>query len=262
MNLDFFRKDFRDLQGEIPVGSVDFIYVDPPFNTGKAQMSSYGISYQDNIPNMDRFLEQIVIFANAKLKDTGSVMIHLDWRSIYMAKKHLDSWFGPENFINEIIWSFDMGGKPKRFWPRKHNTILWYVKDNTNYTFNYDAIDIIPKSGQANRDVYFKGKTGKIPTSVWEIGNIPGASKERNGYPTQKPIKLLTRILNVHTNPGDTVLDFFAGSGTTGEVALVLGRNCILADKSEYSQKIIEGRLKYLQGKHTLNYYSGTSGTS
>lgn len=136
-----------------------------------------------------------------------------------------------------------MGGKPKSFWPRKHNTLLWYVKNPDKYVFNYESIDKVPRKNFSPRTDYFKYIEGKIPTSVWEVPNIPGASKERVRYPTQKPIKLIARIINVHTNPGDLILDFFAGSGTTGEVCVSLGRDCILIDKNPESLEALKSRV-------------------
>lgn len=156
----------------------------------------------------------------------------------------MDSIFGRDSFINELVWSYDYGGKPKNRWPAKHDNILWYAKDPEKYTFNYDAIDRIPYMAP---DLVGpeKAALGKIPTDVWWMTIVPTNSKEKTGYPTQKPLKLLNRIVRVHSNPGDTVLDFFAGSGTTGVAAALAQRNFILMDSSEDAVKIMADRLSF-----------------
>jgi site-specific DNA-methyltransferase (adenine-specific) len=147
--------------------------------------------------------------------------------------------------MNEIIWAYDYGGRSKRYWPRKHDNILWYVKDSDNYTFNYEEIDRIPYMAP---DLVGpeKAAIGKTPTGVWWMTIVPTNSKEKTGYPTQKPLKLLERIIKVHSNPGDWVLDFFAGSGTTGEAAAKHGRKFVLVDNKEEAVNIMKNRLSHL----------------
>ena len=144
------------------------------------------------------------------LSDDGSLFIHLDWRECHYVKVWTDEIFGRDNFMNEIIWSFDFGGRSKRKWSCKHNNIFWYVKDNKNYTFNYDKMDRLPymSSTMVGKE---KLSIGKTPTTVWWSTIVPTKGKEKVGYPTQKPLKILERIIKVHSNPGDLTIDMFAG---------------------------------------------------
>lgn len=154
----------------------------------------------------------------------------------------LDQIFGRECFKNEIIWAYDYGARQKNKWPTKHDSILWYAKDPENYTFNYDAIDRIPymAPGLVGKE---KAEAGKTPTDVWWNTIVPTMGKERTGYPTQKPIKILERIVRVHSNEDDLILDFFAGSGTTGEAAAKNGRDCILIDNNPQAMEVLASRL-------------------
>jgi site-specific DNA-methyltransferase (adenine-specific) len=156
----------------------------------------------------------------------------------------LDEIFGRASFLNEIIWAYDYGGKPRNRWPAKHDTIFWYAKDPAHYTFNFEAIDRVPYMAP---DLVGpeKAARGKIPTDVWWMTIVPTNSKEKTGYPTQKPIKLLNRIVAVHSRPGDTVLDFFAGSGTTGEAAARTQRRFILIDSSRDAVALMAKRLDF-----------------
>ena len=143
---------------------------------------------------------------------------------------------------DEIIWAYDYGARSKRKWPAKHDTIFWYAKDPSAYTFNFDEMDRIPYMapglvGEA------KAARGKTPTDVWWHTIVSPTGKEKTGYPTQKPLGVLERIVKVHSNPGDTVLDFFAGSGTTGEAAARNGRNYILVDSSPEAARVMADRL-------------------
>ncbi len=135
----------------------------------------------------------------------------------------LDQIFGRESFLNEIIWAYDYGARTKKKWPAKHDNILWYAKDPQHYTFNYDAIERIPymAPGLVGPE---KAARGKLPTDTWWHTIVPTNGNEKTGYPTQKPLGILRRIITASSNPGDTVLDFFAGSGTTGAACLELGR--------------------------------------
>ena len=143
--------------------------------------------------------------------------------------------------MNELIWSYDFGGRGKNKWPCKHDTIYWYAKDPQNYTFNYDDIDRIPYMAP---DLVTKEKAarGKTPTDVWWNTIVPTNGKEKTGYPTQKPLAILERIVKVHSNRGDWVFDFFAGSGTTGEAAIKHGRKALLCDKNPEAIRVMEQR--------------------
>lgn len=237
--------DNLDLLEDIQDGCVDLIYIDPPFNTGKVQEGKAGC-YPDHFSSTKayiNFLMPRIEQAFYILRDTGSLFVHVDQHmSHYVKACVLDPVFGEQNFRNEIIWAYDYGGRSKRTWPAKHDTIFWYSK-SAEYTFNYDAIDRIPymAPGLVGPE---KAAKGKVPTDVWWQTIVPTQGKERTGYPTQKPLKLLERIVKVHSNPGDLLLDFFAGSGTFGEAALLHGRRAYLIDKNPEAIQVMIERLK------------------
>lgn len=241
---------------QLPSGSVHLIYIDPPFNTGKLQrrvqlrvtQSAQGDrrgfagrlyktitlgtkTFADAFDDYLSFLEPRLVEAYRVLAPTGTLYIHLDYREVHYVKVLLDIIFGRHKFLNEIIWAYDYGGRPRRKWPPKHDNILVYVKDLKAYTFNRDAVDRLPYLAPSLVGAE-KAARGKVPTDTWWITIVPTASKEKTGYPTQKPLALLKRIILASSNPGDIVLDFFAGSGTTGEAAYRLGRRFILIDSN------------------------------
>ena len=247
--------------------SIALIYIDPPFNTGKAQTrvalrterdaagdrtgfqgrryrtTTVGATgYADSFDDYLAFLEPRLVEAHRVLAATGSLFFHIDYREAHYCKVLLDGIFGRESFINEIIWAYDYGGRPKRRWPAKHDTILWYAKDPADYTFNFDEIDRIPYMAPALVGAE-KAAKGKTPTDVWWHTIVPTNSKEKTGYATQKPLGLLERIVKVHSSPGDMLLDFFAGSGTFGEAATRHGRPCLLVDNNPEAVEIMERRL-------------------
>jgi site-specific DNA-methyltransferase (adenine-specific) len=253
----------------LPDGAFRLIYIDPPFNTGKAQQRvrmrvvaseqgerigfgdrRYHVqlydspAYQDAYEDYLGFLEPRLREAYRLLTPDGSLFVHLDYREAHYVKVLLDTIFGREGFMNEIIWAYDYGGRSKRRWPAKHDTIFWYAKDPERYVFNYDAIDRIPYMAPGLVGVE-KAQQGKTPTDVWWLTIVPTNSKEKTGYPTQKPLKLLERIVRVHSAVGDWVLDFFAGSGTTGEAAARLGRRFVLIDNHPDAIRIMAQRLAF-----------------
>ncbi|MEI9977929.1 MAG: site-specific DNA-methyltransferase [Edaphobacter sp.] len=251
--------------------SVELIYVDPPFNTGKRQArkqiktirdeagdrtgfggrryrthiidnpaaSGYGDTFDDFLG----FLRPRMVEAHRILAPTGSLFFHIDYREVHYCKIMLDDIFGRVCFQNEIIWAYDYGARATKRWPAKHDNILWYTKNPTRYTFNLDASDRIPymAPGLVGAE---KAARGKTPTDVWWHTIVSPTGKEKTGYATQKPLGILERIVRVHSNPGETVLDFFAGSGTTGEAAAKHNRNFILIDESKAALQIMEKRLK------------------
>ena len=249
--------------------SVDLIYIDPPFNTGKKRRldslkttrddihgNRIGFGdklyratrvssreFEDSFTDYMDFLCPRLLEAYRILTPTGSLFLHIDYREVHHCRILLDWIFGSECFMNEIIWHWDYGAKSKKRWSCKHNNILYYVKDPKNYTFNYDVIDRIPymAPGLVGKK---KAERGKIPTDSWFITIVPTHSKERTGYPTQKPLKLLERIVKVHSNPGETILDFFAGTGTAGEAAALLNRRFLLVDDNVEAYNIMIKRLK------------------
>jgi site-specific DNA-methyltransferase (adenine-specific) len=251
----------------IPDSSVQLIYIDPPFNTGREQqrskvttkrsdkgdrigfkgqryetVKSTILSYDDQFLNYWEFLEPRLEEAFRILNLTGTLYLHLDYREAHYAKVLLDSLFGPDCFLNEIIWSYDYGGKSKKRWPSKHDTILVYVKDPASYYFDSESVDREPymAPGLVTPE---KVERGKLPTDVWWHTIVSPTGKEKTGYPTQKPVGILRRIIQASSKPGDTVLDFFAGSGTTGFVAYELGRRFILIDQNPESIEVIKSRL-------------------
>ena len=250
--------------------TVDLVYIDPPFNTGKARThtqiratrddegdragfqgrryrtEAVGTrSYPDAFEDFQGFLSPRLKEIHRVLASTGSFFLHLDYRESHYCKVALDGIFGRESFINEIIWAYDYGGRPKNRWPAKHDTILWYAKNPRRYTFNYDAIDRIPYMAP-NLVGAEKAERGKTPTDVWWHTIVPTNGKERTGYPTQKPLGVLKRLLRVHTSAGDLVVDCFAGSGTTGEAAARLGRRFVIGDTSEDALAIMQARLAFV----------------
>lgn len=221
--------------------SIDLIYIDPPYNTGREQRRGK-LKYDDSFDDLPKYLNLRLLRARKLLKKTGSIFIHLDQREVHYVKVLCDTIFGRDNFQNEIIWAYDYGGRSKSKWPCKHDTILWYTR-SSNYTWNYDAIDRIPymAPGLAGRE---KATLGKTPTDVWWNTIVHTNGKEKTGYPTQKPLAILERIVKVHSNKGDVCLDFFAGSGSFGEAALKHKRKVILIDKNPQALKVMRKRLK------------------
>ncbi len=237
----------------MPAESIDLIYVDPPFNTRVRQIrnrfhtengvkivdASYG--YDDRHDDFIGFLRPSMEEAYRILKKDGSFFFHLDYREIHYCKVMLDTIFGRSSFINEIIWSYDYGARSKSKWSAKHDNILWYAKNPKKYTFNYDDMDRIPYMAP---DLVGpeKAARGKTPTDVWWHTIVSPNSKEKTGYATQKPLGIIRRIVKIHSRPGDTLLDFFAGSGTLGEAAAMLGRNCILVDDNPEAIAVMKKR--------------------
>jgi site-specific DNA-methyltransferase (adenine-specific) len=247
--------------------SVQLIYIDPPFNTGRTQtrgtttttrnedsnrvgfkgqrydiVKETVLSYDDEFEDFWSFLEPRLEEAWRLLNETGTLYLHLDYREAHYAKVLLDALFGRECFLNEIIWAYDYGGKSKNKWPSKHDTILVYVKNPAKYYFNSTEVDREPymAPGLVTPE---KVELGKLPTDVWWHTIVSPTGKEKTGYPTQKPKGILRRVIQASSHPGDLVLDFFAGSGTTGAVAAELGRKFILIDQNPESIEVITSRL-------------------
>jgi site-specific DNA-methyltransferase (adenine-specific) len=182
----------------------------------------------------------------------GTLYFHIDYREAHYCKVLLDHIFGRECFINELIWAYDYGGRPKNRWPPKHDTILVYARDVDRYFFDQNAVERIPymAPGLVTAE---KAERGKVPTDVWWHTIVPTNGKEKTGYPNQKPEGVLRRILQASSAPGAWVLDFFAGSGTTGAVARQLGRRCVLVDDNPEALTIMQRRL----GTRGVCYLSG-----
>jgi len=199
------------------------------------------LGYDDVFDDYWGFLEPRLAEAWRLLAPDGTLYLHLDYREAHYAKVLLDALFGRECFINELIWAYDYGGKSKRRWPTKHDTILMYVKDPKAYWFDSEAVDREPymAPGLVTPE---KAERGKLPTDVWWHTIVSPTGKEKTGYPTQKPAGLLRRMLQASSRPGDWVLDFFAGSGTTGAVAAALGRRFLLIDENTEAIRVMRSR--------------------
>ena len=233
--------DSLDLLRHTSDDSVDLVYIDPPFNTGSERRRG-DLFYCDTFGDYETFLRARLIECYRTMKSSGSIFFHIDCRNSPLCRILLDQIFGEKSFMNEIIWSYDYGGRTKKRWPAKHDNILWYAKNPNDYTFNYDEIDRVPYLAPSLVGSE-KAARGKTPTDVWFMTIVPTMGRENTGYPTQKPLKLLERIVKVHSNPGDVLMDFFAGSGSFGEAAAKHGRSFILADSNRQAYSIMESRL-------------------
>ena len=251
--------------------SVALIYIDPPFNTGKIQSRKrikttvvagaakgdrvgFGgrryttevvgdSGYADSFADYLGFLRPRLVEAHRILTANGSLFFHIDWRESAHCRLLLEEIFGgAQHCINEIIWAYDFGARSKTRWPAKHDNIYWFAKNPDDYIFNYDHIDRIPYMAPSLVG-HKKAAHGKTPTDTWWQTIVHTCGTEKTGYPTQKPLPILERIVRVHSNPGDTVLDFFAGSGTTGEAASRNNRRFILIDENPEAIRVIEQRL-------------------
>lgn len=267
--LDIHFGDNLDVIRAFSDASFDLIYIDPPFNTGKAQVRTQiqtvrdeggdrtGFkgqryrtvrlgtrAYSDSYADYMAFLEPRLTEAYRLLSPTGSFFFHIDYREVHYCKVLLDSIFGRESFLNEIIWAYDYGARATKRWSPKHDNILWYAKDPENYTYRFDDIDRIPymAPGLVGAE---KAERGKTPTDTWWNTIVSPNGKEKTGYPTQKPLAILNRIIMVHSNPGDRVLDFFSGSGTVGESAVRLGRSAVLVDSNPEAITVMANRLAW-----------------
>jgi len=263
---------------DFPSESVDLIYIDPPFNTRKVQgrtqiktvRSESGDrvgfqgeryetikigtkSYSDLFDDFLGFLEPRLKEAYRILIPNGSIYFHIDYREVHYCKILLDTIFGRECFLNEIIWAYDYGARSKNKWPAKHDNILLYVKNPDDYIFNYDDIERIPymAPGLVGPE---KAERGKTPTDTWWHTIVPTNGKEKTGYPTQKPLGILKRIVQASSPQNGLVLDFFAGSGTTGAACLELGRNFILVDKNQEAMEVMARRFDGVSNIDWVNF--------
>lgn len=254
--------------------SFQLVYLDPPFNTGRSQtrlsrrstpsetgrvgfqgkryeqLVTQVLSYDDEFGDYWAFLEPRLREAWRLLHPTGTLYLHLDYREAHYAKVLLDALFGRECFLNEIIWAYDYGARSRSRWPAKHDTILVYVKDPERYHFDSQAVDREPymAPGLVTPE---KAERGKLPTDVWWHTIVSPTGREKTGYPTQKPEGILRRIITASSRPGDWVLDFFAGSGTTGAVAHQLGRQFVLIDQNPEAIAVIEKRMQALGANYS-----------
>jgi site-specific DNA-methyltransferase (adenine-specific) len=275
--------DNIDVLRSLPSSSVQLIYIDPPLNTGKTRVrkqlktrrSEQGdrigfqghqykseimseMSYEDHYEDYLSFLEPRLREAHRVLAPNGSLYFHIDYREVHYCKILLDEIFGRECFLNEIIWAYDYGGRPKNRWPPKHDNILFYAKEPGKHIFNVDEIERIPYMAPSLVGAE-KAALGKLPTDVWWHTIVPTNSYEKTGYPTQKPLGILRRIIQASSRPGDLVLDFFAGSGTTGVAAFELNRRFILVDNNPQSIEVMKKRLASIPGVEWVDCSTASS---
>jgi site-specific DNA-methyltransferase (adenine-specific) len=251
----------------LPPGTFDLIYMDPPFNTGRAQgrrtlsvtvdpggeRVGFGgrryrsrllseLRYDDEFEDYLGFLEPRLRLARELLAAHGTLYFHIDYREAHYCKLLLDECFGRDAFLNELIWAYDYGAKPRRRWPAKHDTILVYVRTPGAHLFDADAVEREPymAPGLVGPE---KAARGKRPTDVWFHTIVPTNGAEKTGYPTQKPVGVLRRMVAASTQPGGWCLDPFAGSGTLGAVCRELGRRFVLVDSSDDAIAVMRDRL-------------------
>jgi site-specific DNA-methyltransferase (adenine-specific) len=261
------RADNLDVLRRIPAESIDLVYVDPPFNTGKRQTRTQlrtirdaegdrigfggnryrsirigSRSFDDVFDDYLAFLEPRIVETHRVLKAAGSFYLHLDCREVHYAKVLCDAVFGRASFLNEVVWAYDYGARTRRRWPPKHDDILVYVKDPERYFFDAEAVDRIAymAPGLVGAE---KAARGKLPTDTWWHTIVSPTGKEKLGYPTQKPLGVLRRIVGASSPPGGVVLDYFAGSGTTAEAARLLGRRFVMVDESQEAFAVMRRRL-------------------
>lgn len=272
--VEIWLGDNLEVMRHLADGGFELIYIDPPFNTGREQArprlktvrddegDRTGFkgrryrterlgqeSFADDFDDYAAFLRPRIEEARRLLSPQGSFFLHLDYREVHYGKVLCDGIFGRDSFMNEIIWAYDYGARSRRKWPAKHDNILWYAKDPRRYTFRYEDMDRIPymAPGLVTAE---KAARGKTPTDVWWHTIVSPTGKEKTGYPTQKPLGILSRIIRIHSNPGDRVLDFFAGSGTTGEAAVRNGRHAVLIDSSPRAVEVMARRLAFAKPVH------------
>jgi DNA modification methylase len=259
--------DNLELLASYDGGTFQLVYADPPFNTGRRRSRrtiaveadprgdrvGFGgrrystrvleeSSYADSYPDYLGFLEPRLRELRRVLAADGTLYVHLDYREAHYVKLLLDELFGRECFLNEIVWAYDYGARPKRRWPAKHDTILVYVKDPERYWFDAEAVEREPymAPGLVTAE---KAARGKLPTDVWWHTIVSPTGREKTGYPTQKPEGILRRIVQASSRAGDWCLDPFAGSGTLGAVCEALGRRYVLIDSSPEAVAVARARL-------------------
>jgi site-specific DNA-methyltransferase (adenine-specific) len=268
--------DNLDVLPDLADGAFQLIYIDPPFNTGSRRRHvkvqairdpagdriGFGgkrystvklgqMEYGDRSQDYEAFIAPRLVHAHRLLTDSGTLYLHIDQREAHYCKVLLDTVFGRANFLNEVIWAYDYGGRAKDRWPAKHDTILVYVKDMAAHFFDQDAIERIAymAPGLVGAE---KAARGKLPTDVWWHTIVPTSGRERTGYPDQKPEGVVRRAVQASSRPGDLVLDFFAGSGTTGAVAAALGRRFVMVDSNPAAIDVMTRRLTGAAIEHTV----------
>jgi site-specific DNA-methyltransferase (adenine-specific) len=264
--IEVHQGDNLDVLAGFADASFDLIYIDPPFNTGKVQRRERlgteraadgdrtgfqgaryrtvrlgSTSYPDQFADYLAFLEPRLLEARRLLSPRGSFFLHLDYREVHYAKVLLDGIFGRASFMNEIIWAYDYGARSTTRWSAKHDNILWYVTDPADYVFRLEEADRIPYMAPGLVTAA-KAERGKTPTDTWWHTIVSPTGREKTGYPTQKPLGILERIVKVHSEPSGRLLDFFAGSGSFGDAADRHGRDVVLVDHNPEAITVMRRR--------------------
>lgn len=250
------------LLSSLPDESVDMVYTDPPFGTQEDQTMTRRKSgklvskmqYSDRYEDYLEFLVPHLRGLRRVLKTTGTMYLHLDQRWSHYVKVLCDIEFGRDNFMNSIVWSYNYGGRSKTRWPEKHDDVLVYAKEIGRHIFNWDDIDRIPyaapelqRVGRTPEEAARRVELGQVPTDVWSMSIVGTASKERTGYPSQKPLKLVKRCIVASSPPGGLVLDPFVGSGTTAAAALQCGRSFVVSDQNQSAIDTMKKRFEGLE---------------
>jgi site-specific DNA-methyltransferase (adenine-specific) len=261
-----------DVLSGLPDGCAGLVYVDPPFNTGAARTAVRttatadaaatrlgfagrryrverhpGARYDDRFDDYLGWLRPRLVATRRILAPHGSLYFHVDPRESHYCKVLLDEIFGRDCFLNEVVWAYDYGARATRRWPAKHDVILVYVRDPRLYHFDASEVDREPYMAPRLQTPE-RAARGKLPTDVWWHTIVPTSSRERTGYPTQKPLGILRRIVAASSRPDDLVVDWCAGSGTTGAAAAELGRRFLLIDDQQAAIEIMRTRLGGVAG--------------
>jgi site-specific DNA-methyltransferase (adenine-specific) len=260
----------------LPDACAGLVYVDPPFNTGEArsglhtmttadpdaprlgfggrryrEQREHGARYDDRFDDYLGWLRPRLVETRRILAPHGSLYFHIDPRESHYCKVLLDEIFGRDCFLNEVVWAYDYGARTTRRWPAKHDVILVYVRDRSRYHFDASEVDRVPYMAPQLQTPE-RAARGKLPTDVWWHTIVPTTSRERTGYPTQKPLGIVRRIVAASSRPGDLVVDWCAGSGTTGAAAAELGRRFLLVDAQAAAIEVMRARLAGVPGLRVM----------
>ncbi len=242
---ELHRGDCLGVAAGLEPSSFALIYIDPPFFTGarrSGERGAYGDAWGNDVARYTDHIGERIAAMKPLLHERGSILVHLDWRAVHYVKVRCDAIFGANRFMNEIVWSYNSGGGSKKRYGRKHDTILWYGA-GPNPVFNADAARVPYDAVIAKKRAHLFHERGKVSGDVLDVSRPPNHAKEWVGWPDQKPLALLDRLVRVHTNEGDRVGDFFCGSGTTLVAAVAAGRSAVGADISEDALRVSAERL-------------------
>jgi site-specific DNA-methyltransferase (adenine-specific) len=275
-NATIVHGEALDVLRSLPDACAGLVYVDPPFNTGGSRTGlrtstiadasaarlgfagkRYAVERHPGARYDDRF-DDYLGWLRPRLEETrrilavhGSLYFHIDPRESHYCKVLLDEIFGRDCFLNEVVWAYDYGARATRRWPAKHDVILVYVRDPRHYHF--DASEVAREPYMAPKlQTPERAARGKLPTDVWWHTIVPTNSRERTGYPTQKPLGILRRVVAASSRPGELVVDWCAGSGTTGAAAAEAGRRFLLIDDQSAAIEVMRSRLADIPGLRVI----------